>query len=123
MTDVSKDMIDCWRANYGLDSQTPADAARYWSERFAGMAPAGAVAALGLALAEVEALRKDAGRYRWLRSRLCAKPAKAVSGSIRQALDVRIGRAYFDSTFRPRKDDDEQVETLDSAIDAAMAPR
>ena len=63
---------------------------------------------------------KDAERYRWLRNRLSAAPAKAVSGSVRLTLDARIGRAYFDSTFRPRADDGEKAQTLDSAIDSAM---
>jgi Lar family restriction alleviation protein len=55
LTLISAAMIECWRANYGLDQRTPADAARYWSDTCAGMAPAGAVAALGLALEELAA--------------------------------------------------------------------
>lgn len=49
---ITQDMIDCWRVNYGLDTRSPADAARWWDEHYKGMAPAGAVAALGLLLAE-----------------------------------------------------------------------
>lgn len=56
---VTPEMIDCWRANYGLDARTPADALRYWNERHAGIAPAGAVAALGLCIEEIERLRAD----------------------------------------------------------------
>ena len=61
---ITAAVIDCWRINYGLDTRSPADAARYWSDTCAGMAPAGAVAALGLALAEIERLRNTgtAGR-------------------------------------------------------------
>ena len=51
---ITPDMVDCWRANYGLDARSPADAARYWVDTCAGMAPAGAVAALGLLLQERE---------------------------------------------------------------------
>ena len=69
----------------------------------------------------LHALREDAERYRWLRNRLSAAPAKASDGSVRLTLDARIGRAYFDSTFRPRADDGEKAQTLDSAIDSAMA--
>ena len=57
---VDQATIDGWRVNYGLDKRTPADAARYWADRCAGMAPAGAVAALGIALDDLDALRKDA---------------------------------------------------------------
>ena len=69
---IDQATIDCWRTNYGLDKRTPAQAARYWSEACAGMAPAGAVAALGVALDELDAERKDAERYRWLAARLLA---------------------------------------------------
>ena len=54
---VTPEMIDCWRVNYGLDTQSPSDAMNYWSTRCAGMAPAGAVAALGLCIEEIERLR------------------------------------------------------------------
>lgn len=63
MQQVTKDMIDCWRANYGLDKRSPEDAARWWDDE-CGMAPAGAVAALGLALRELEArTSRDADWY------------------------------------------------------------
>jgi predicted DNA-binding transcriptional regulator AlpA len=52
-------MIACWQVNYGLDTRTPADAMRYWDERCNGMAPAGAVAALGLCIDEIERLRSE----------------------------------------------------------------
>lgn len=54
---IDQATIDCWRTNYGLDKRTPAEAARYWGDTCAGMAPAGAVAALGVALDELDALR------------------------------------------------------------------
>ena len=54
---VDQATIDCWRANYGLDKRTPAKAAKWWSESLGGVAPAGCVAALGVALDELEALR------------------------------------------------------------------
>lgn len=57
---LSDESINCWRINYGLDQRTPAAAMCWWSERANGMAPAGAVAALGLCLQEIERLRAQA---------------------------------------------------------------
>ena len=51
--------IRTWRINYGLDKRTPAQAAQWWYDNFDGKAPAGAVAALGVALDELDALRKE----------------------------------------------------------------
>lgn len=56
---IDHDMIACWKINYGLDTRTPADAMRYWDERCNGMAPAGAVAALGLCIEHIERLETD----------------------------------------------------------------
>jgi hypothetical protein len=58
MTNITQDMIDCWRINYGLDKRTPEEAMRYWHANLDGLAPAGAVAALGLALDEIDRLRQ-----------------------------------------------------------------
>ena len=75
---------------------------------------------------EVEALRKDAERYRWLRDRLEVRPQKAMSGSVRDALTVRIGCSFLDSEVSKRrslKDPDAHengCKQLDAAIDAAM---
>ena len=65
---VDQATIDCWRINYGLDKRTPAQAAQWWGDNLRGLAPSGAVAALGVALDEIDALRDDAGRYRKMRS-------------------------------------------------------
>ena len=65
---VGQATIDCWRVNYGLDKRTPAEAAQWWSDNLRGLAPSGCVAALGVALDELDALRKDAARYRHLLS-------------------------------------------------------
>lgn len=51
---VTEQTIANWRANYGLATRTPPDAVRLWE---ATGAPAGAVAALGWALLEIERLR------------------------------------------------------------------
>ena len=52
---------DEWRenieTNYGLDYQSPAEAMRWWAKN--GGAPAGAVAALGCALQEIDRLRAE----------------------------------------------------------------
>ena len=58
---ITDDMIECWKVNYGLDKRTPQDAARWWHDSFNGLAPAGAVAALGLCLLEIERLKKLKG--------------------------------------------------------------
>ena len=57
---IDQATIDCWRINYGLDKRTPAEAAQWWHDSMRGFAPSGAVAALGVALDELESLRKDA---------------------------------------------------------------
>ena len=54
---ITDDMIECWKVNYGLDKRTPEEAMRWWHDGNGGMAPAGAVAALGLCLLEIERLR------------------------------------------------------------------
>jgi hypothetical protein len=121
---IDHDMIACWKVNYGLDTRTPADAMRYWDERCNGMAPAGAVAALGLCIDEIERLRserlafaaecddlrtelaearRDAERYRWLRDVACDVPEG-------------IGVARFHGCVR------EEIvwgDDLDAAIEAA----
>ncbi len=57
MNEVTPEMIECWKINYGLDKRTPEQAALWWQEESHGMAPAGAVAALGLCILEIERLR------------------------------------------------------------------
>jgi hypothetical protein len=54
---IDDEMICGWRINYGLDEKSPEDAMRWWNDAMDGRAPAGAVAALGLALNEIERLR------------------------------------------------------------------
>lgn len=54
---VDQATIDGWRVNYGLDKRTPREAVQWWSDNLGGFAPAGAVAALGVALDELDALR------------------------------------------------------------------
>ena len=95
---VDQATIDCWRANYGLDKRTPAEAAKWWSDRMRGLAPSGCVAALGVALDELAALRKDAERYRWLRDE---EGAHAIFSAL-----------YFNT---------QTPEQLDAELDAAIA--
>ena len=55
MNKITPDMIETWRINYGLDKRSPEDAARWWADRYDGLAPAGAVAAFGYLLEERDA--------------------------------------------------------------------
>lgn len=64
---------------------------------------------------------RDAARYRWLRRRIEVRMLEAVSGSRRQALDVRLGCAFLDTEPRPRSSDASAADALDTAIDGAMA--
>lgn len=50
MSEITPEMIECWRKNYGIDKERPEEAAKWWADHCDGMAPAGAVAALGLLL-------------------------------------------------------------------------
>jgi hypothetical protein len=102
MSSITQDMIDCWRVNYGLGDRTPEDAARWWEETPRGMAPSGAVAALGLLMQEREAMARDAERYRFMINHLCTQQADSLGPIYR--IDVRIGKARF----------------IGDAIDAAM---
>ncbi|MBP9032541.1 MAG: hypothetical protein KBG29_01520 [Pseudomonadales bacterium] len=61
---ITDDHIKCWKINYGLDNKSPADAMRWWNDNNNGMAPAGAVAALGLCLEEMERMRATIERLR-----------------------------------------------------------
>ena len=61
---IDAETINCWKLNYGLDNRTPADAMRWWHDNDNGRAPAGAVAALGLCLDEIEALKATISRLR-----------------------------------------------------------
>lgn len=54
---IDAETIRTWRINYGLDARSPAEAMRWWSGEMHGCAPAGAVAALGICLDEIERLR------------------------------------------------------------------
>jgi hypothetical protein len=56
---VDEKLISDWRINYGLDTRSPADAMRWWHDHMDGKCPAGAVAALGLCIDEIERLRSE----------------------------------------------------------------
>jgi hypothetical protein len=101
---VSQATIDSWRINYGLDKRNPSQAAQWWCEHAHGMAPAGAVAALGIALDALEAAQKDAERYRWL----VAHGGVGFEGAPGWGTVVRFDTA------------DSAANTLTAAIDAAM---
>ena len=104
---VDQATIDCWRTNYGLDKRTPSEAAAWWHDNCGGLAPSGSVAALGVALYEIErqstnaailaqqvadltaerdALRADAERLDWIECR-------AMNGEIQIARSI-MGKGY-----------------------------
>ena len=55
---IDAKMIAEWKTNYGLNLRSPEEAGRWWNKHL-GVAPAGAVAALGLCIEEIERLRSD----------------------------------------------------------------
>lgn len=85
--------IAAWRLNYCLDKRTPAQASKWWSDAMLGMAPAGCVAALGVALDELEAVRKDAARYRWLRDKAYTATAVRLVQHMPGEMDGAIDHA------------------------------
>ena len=59
--EVTPEIIDCWRINYGLD-KTPHELCAFWNDRV----PSGAVMALKVACDEIirlQSLRKKTERY------------------------------------------------------------
>lgn len=104
---IDDKMLSDWRINYGLDTRTPAEAMRWWYDRMDGKAPAGAVAALGLCIDELERLQADAERYRWLRGDSCPNHSSRWT-----QWEVRCWKA-------PSWTGDLRRADLDDAIDAA----
>lgn len=71
---------------------------------------------------DLERLRADAARYRWLRERLEVRNEEPADGGKRRpAIRVRIGRAFIDTKVRFRYTDEERSVELDAAIDGAMS--
>lgn len=74
--------------------------------------------------AEAEALRKDAERYRWLRERVELRKERAVSGSVRDSIQMRTGQSFLDTPTRGARGYCDEFEftrecsRLDAAIDA-----
>ena len=66
-------------------------------------------------------LLADAQRYRWLRLRLKARLTAAVTGGHRLAIEIIIGRAFFDAFLKSCKLEEETASELDAAIDVACA--
>lgn len=71
---------------------------------------------------ELERVRKDAERYRWLRFLLEVRDEIALNGSIRPAIATRIGRSFFDVPCLYKERDNDLSAKLDLAIDAFMQP-
>jgi hypothetical protein len=53
---IDDETINVWRINYCLLGRSPAEALKWWNDRNRGLAPAGAVAALGTCLDEINRL-------------------------------------------------------------------
>ena len=72
---------------------------------------------------ERDAFKSDAARYQWLRMRLEVRKMQAISGSMRDAIDVCVGAAFFDTKFpreKPKPYQVDRADSFDAAIDAAM---
>jgi hypothetical protein len=83
---VDETLISDWRINYGLDARSPADAMRWWHQNMDGKCPAGAVAALGLCINEIEHLRAELETER---ARLAACGVVAMSNTPESAVAAR----------------------------------
>lgn len=92
---ISDDMIACWKGHYGLDQRSPRDAARSWADRYAGMAPAGAVEALGLCFQEIERLRSAAKVFEKPSAWMSAESAQRLreGGNCKGAVPVHLHRS------------------------------
>ncbi len=67
---IDDETINRWRANYGLVERNPIQASQFWEMTNGGMAPAGAVAALGICLDELAEMQAQLAEARRERDRL-----------------------------------------------------
>lgn len=88
---IDQATIDCWRINYGLVNRTPDQAAQWWSQNMHGLAPSGCVAALGVALDELDVLRAAAHKARAALGELLATGDPVVYSGALAALDAALG--------------------------------
>ncbi len=61
---IDDETINRWRANYGLVERNPIQAAQFWEMTNSGMAPSGAVAALGICLDELAEMHAELAEAR-----------------------------------------------------------
>ncbi len=71
---IDDETINRWRANYGLVERNPIQAAQFWEMTNGGMAPAGAVAALGICLDELAEMQAELAEARRERDELVSIP-------------------------------------------------
>jgi hypothetical protein len=102
---VSQEVIACWRKNYGLDKRTPAEAARWWHDNLDRKAPAGCVAALGIALDDMDMLRAEIERLR-----------DGLEGAIEC---VESWAAYAPDYFKTKHDLAGELQRLRKLLDGA----
>jgi len=109
---IDDKMLAGWRINYGLDTRTPAEAMRWWYDRMDGKAPAGAVAALGFCIDEIERLRADQSRQI---ERLRAALVAAMEVVQQDRTDMYIGSVHA-RTGELAPEDAEAIARLDAII-------
>ncbi len=94
---IDDETINRWRANYGLVERNPIQAAQFWEMTNGGMAPAGAVAALGICLDELAEMHAELAEARRERDRL----REAIDNGPCSCLWTREGRVC-DESERPK---------------------
>mgnify|MGYP007100091390 CR=1 FL=1 len=115
MSDLIDDkMLSDWRSNYGLVDRTPAEAMRWWHDRMDGKAPAGAVAALGLCIGEIERLRAVGVGY-------SQQTVDALSSERDRLRDERDDNAWWRKELADKLHEREtEISSLRAALIAAM---
>lgn len=109
---VDQATIDCWRVNYGLDKRTPAEAAKWWGDNLRGLAPSGCVAALGVALEELDALRTE--------NAVLAEQVRALWQALAKVLDAGNREAAATMTWENARDNFSDSSHARKAHERAM---
>jgi hypothetical protein len=100
---IGDETINRWRANYGLVERNPIQAAQFWKMTNGGMAPAGAVAALGICLDELAKMQAE----------LAAERARAGRAEENQSDAERIARVWMETAKKAEADRDRLQEAVE----------